>query len=121
MDKLLTDPDILKKMNEAKKQTSVSRHTISSFGLQRAKTQMKMKFDYSMKNIDSNVEKEVGGMLKENDRNKVKKNITFLIDEVIQLQIEKIEKKLKEYNALCKENKEKVELLNQIKKKANLY
>ena len=41
----------------------------------------------------------------------------FLNDEVIQLQIEKIEKKLKEYNALCKENKEKVELLNQIKTK----
>ena len=75
-------------MNEAKKQTSVSRHTISSFGLQRAKTQMKMKFDYSMKNIDSNVEKEVGGMLKENDRNKVKKNITFLIDDDIKKQNE---------------------------------
>lgn len=88
MDKLLTDPDILKKMNEAKKQTSVSRHTISSFGLQRVKTQMKMKFDYSMKNIDSNVEKEVGGMLKENDRNKVKKNITFLIDDDIKKQNE---------------------------------
>ena len=88
MDKLLTDPDILKKMNEAKKQTSVSRHTISSFGLQRAKTQMKMKFDYSMKNIDSNVEKEVRGMLKENDRNKVKKNITFLIDDDIKKQNE---------------------------------
>ena len=88
MDKLLTEPDILKKMNEAKKQTSVSRHTISSFGLQRAKTQMKMKFDYSMKNIDSNVEKEVGGMLKENDRNKVKKNITFLIDDDIKKQNE---------------------------------
>ena len=41
----------------------------------------------------------------------------FLNDEVIQLQIEKIEKKLKKYNALCKENKEKVELLNQIKTK----
>ena len=75
-------------MNEAKKQTSVSRHTISSFGLQRAKTQMKMKFDYSMKNIDSNVEKEVRGMLKENDRNKVKKNITFLIDDDIKKQNE---------------------------------
>lgn len=58
----------------------------------------------------------------------------FLNDEVIQLQIEKIEKKmkdenneeikkeyimeqLKEYNPFCKECKEKVELLNQIKTK----
>ena len=88
MDKLLTDPDILKKMNEAKKQTSVSRHTISSFGLQRVKTQMKMKFDYSMKNIDSNVEKEVRGMLKENDRNKVKNLPSNFFERILILEME---------------------------------
>ena len=56
--------------------------------------------------------------IQEGDYEKAKKiGKKFLNDEVIQLQIEKIEKKLKEYNALCKENKEKVELLNQIKTK----
>ena len=56
--------------------------------------------------------------IQEGDYEKAKKiGKKFLNDEVIQLQIEKIEKKLKKYNALCKENKEKVELLNQIKTK----
>ena len=41
----------------------------------------------------------------------------FLNNEAIQLQIEKIEKKLKEYNPFCKESKENLELLNKIKTK----
>ena len=73
--------------------------------------------------------------IKERDYEKAKEiGKKFLNDEVIQLQIEKIEKKmkdenneeikkeyimeqLKEYNPFCKECKEKVELLNQIKTK----
>ena len=56
--------------------------------------------------------------IQEGDYEKAKKiGKKFLNDEVIRLQIEKIEKKLKKYNALCKENKEKVELLNKIKTK----
>ena len=73
--------------------------------------------------------------IKERDYEKAKEiGKKFLNDEVIQLQIEKIETKmkdenyekiekeyimeqLKEYNPFCKECKEKVELLNQIKTK----
>ena len=73
--------------------------------------------------------------IKQRDYEKAKEiGKKFLNDEVIQLQIEKIEKKmkdenneeikkeyimeqLKEYNPFCKECKEKVELLNQIKTK----
>lgn len=100
MDKMLTDPDILKKINEAKRQTSVGRHTISSFGLQRAKTQMKMKFNFSVKNIDSNVEKELGGMLKDKDSKQVKKNITFLIDDDIKKQNESWKSRLQHKKAM---------------------
>ena len=100
MDKLLTDPDILKKMNDIKKnnsnsRTSVSRHTIAGTGLQRAKTQMKMKVDFKSKMVDSAVEKELGGILKDKtSKGNNSKNVTLLINDEINKQNESWKSKL---------------------------
>ena len=100
MDKMLTDPEILKKMNSLKKEgESVSRHTVYGSDIQRAKTQMKMKLEYNSKLFESSVEKQVGG-LKDKFHNKNKKSVTLLINEEMEKQNETWKLKLNQKKSL---------------------
>ena len=111
MEMLLSDPDILKAMNEHKKQQQQQQdnsNVNTNASILKTKSNLKIKLDYNKHLIDDNTQKEVTGLLKlkEDNENTTAKNVQSMINDELTKQNDKWKEKLKKKKHInkCRSN-----------------